>query len=98
MRGARGLKGKRGVRGLKGARGLRGKRGETGLQGRRGPVGRAGRRGPKGLKGPHNDWQRQVLRVVEERFADVNHQLDIQLKRIAQLQAEIDLLKRTLKS
>jgi hypothetical protein len=35
-----------------------------------------------------------MLRAVEERFADVYQQLDIQLKRIAQMQAEIDRLSR----
>jgi hypothetical protein len=60
------------------------------LQGRRGSVGRAGKRGSTGVTGPRDEWQRDVLSAIEERFDDVYRQLDIQLKRIAQLQAEID--------
>jgi hypothetical protein len=94
-RGPRGLKGKPGTRGQKGKRGARGKRGEEGLQGRRGKVGPAGQRGAQGVTGPRDDWEREVLRAVEERFADVYHQLDIQLRRIAQPQAEMDRLSRS---
>jgi len=36
---------------------------------------------------------REMLAVIEGRFDDVYHQLDIQLRRLAQLQQEVDQLK-----
>jgi hypothetical protein len=86
--------GSKGAKGTRGPQGKRGLRGERGLQGRRGPVGRAGKRGRKGVRGPHSEWQREMLRSIEERFDDVYRQLDIQLKRISQIQADIDRLTR----
>jgi hypothetical protein len=76
--------GPRGKRGAPGARGL------TGPLGRRGKVGKAGSKGPKGLTGPlHKD---NVLDMVMTHFDDVYQQLNIQMKRLAQLQAQVDKL------
>ena len=89
----RGLRGAVGDKGPKGLRGRQGPRGATGALGPRGKTGAAGKRGPKGITGPHQ--QDRALEVVEERFADVFRQLDIQLRRMAQMQVQLDALTKT---
>jgi hypothetical protein len=62
----------------------------TGPIGRRGKIGKPGRKGPKGLTGPlHKD---NVLDMVMTHFDDVYQQLNIQMKRMAQIQAQVDAL------
>ena len=79
-----GPRGKRGKQGPQGARGL------TGAIGRRGKIGKPGQRGPKGVTGPlHKD---DVLDRVMTHFDDVYKQLDIQIKRLGQLQHQVDVL------
>jgi hypothetical protein len=82
--------GPQGKRGDTGARGPEGARGRTGPIGRRGKIGQAGPRGPKGLSGPlHKD---NVLDMVMTHFDDVYAQLNILMKRMAQIQQQVDLL------
>ena len=77
-------------RGLPGRRGPKGPRGLTGPIGRRGKIGKAGQCGPKGLIGPlHKD---NVLDLVMTHFDDVYQQLNIQMKRMAQIQQQVDVL------
>jgi hypothetical protein len=62
----------------------------TGPIGRRGQIGKPGSAGPKGLTGPlHQD---DVLDKVMIHFDDVYQQLDIQMKRMAQIQQQVDVL------
>jgi Collagen triple helix repeat (20 copies) len=83
-------RGRQGPTGSRGERGKRGKTGPAGFPGRRGKTGVAGRRGSKGVTGP---VQRDpALELIEERFADVFRQLDIQMRRIAQIQVQLDQL------
>ena len=92
-RGRRGTKGARGSRGPKGAQGPRGPqgaRGPTGPIGRRGKIGKPGRKGPLGVQGPNQ--RNDILERMETHFDDVYRQLEIQLKRMAQIQAELDIL------
>lgn len=92
-RGPRGLKGtagSMGPRGKTGARGPQGARGRTGPIGRRGKIGKPGKAGPNGLKGPQR--KDPALEKVMTHFDDVYLQLDIQMKRIAQMQQQLDLL------
>ena len=58
--------------------------------GRRGSIGKPGARGPQGLTGP--SLQDAVLDKVMTHFDDVYRQLKIQITRMAQLQAQLDLL------
>jgi hypothetical protein len=82
--------GPRQSQGPRGRRGPKGPRGETGPIGRRGKIGKAGRKGPKGLTGPlHRD---NVLDMVMTHFDDVYQQLNIQMKRMAQMQQQVDVL------
>ena len=86
-RGPMGPKGKRGATGLRGSPGARG---PTGSIGRRGKVGKPGQRGPKGVTGPlHQD---DVFEKVMTHFDDVYQQLNIQTKRVGQLQHQVDVL------
>jgi hypothetical protein len=92
-RGRQGPKGARGSRGPKGARGSRGPqgvRGPTGPIGRRGKIGKPGRKGPVGIEGPNQ--RNDILEKMETHFDDVYRQLEVQLKRMAQIQAELDIL------
>ena len=80
----------RGPRGKQGKRGVPGPRGMTGAIGRRGKIGKPGHEGPKGLTGPlHKD---NVLDMVMKHFDDVYQQLNIQMKRMAQMQQQVDIL------
>ena len=65
----------------------------TGPIGRRGAIGKAGRHGPKGLNGPAQ--QDDVLDRVMTHFDDVYRQLDIQMTRMGQIQAQLDVLAAT---
>ena len=97
-RGRRGPKGARGSRGPKGARGARGPhgaRGPTGPIGRRGKIGKPGREGPVGVQGANQ--RSDVLEKMEIHFDDVYRQLEVQMKRMAQIQAELDLLSAAVK-
>src|ERR1700730_18492603 len=79
--------------GPRGRRGPKGPRGETGPIGRRGKIGKAGSKGPKGLTGPrHKD---HVLDMWMTHFDDVYQQLNTQMKRIAQIQVQVDRLIAT---
>lgn len=89
-RGAKGKVGPMGPRGKAGDRGPEGARGPTGPVGRRGKLGAPGHAGPKGLTGPQQ--KDAVLDVVMRHFDDVYLQLDIQMKRIAQIQQQVDQL------
>jgi hypothetical protein len=65
----------------------------TGPIGRRGSVGKPGTRGPKGLIGPAQ--QDAVLDKVMTHFDDVYRQLNIQMTRMGQIQAQLDVLTAT---
>jgi hypothetical protein len=84
------LRSKPGPKGLTGARGPRGARGRTGPIGRRGKIGKPGRTGPSGVQGPQQ--RNDALEVMEKHFDDVYRQLEVQMKRMAQIQAELDVL------
>ena len=91
----RGPRGQKGARGPRGARGPVGARGPSGQLGRRGPIGKPGRRGPGGVQGPQQ--QNEALEVMEKHFDDVYRQLEVQMKRMAQIQAELDILGATVR-
>lgn len=75
-----------------GPRGPKGERGNRGQRGERGPAGHRGARGERGPTGPGPSGA-QILAAVEEQFADIRKQLDIQLTRFGQLQAHLDHLE-----
>jgi len=65
----------------------------TGPIGRRGSIGKPGKRGTEGLNGPAQ--QSDVLDKVMTHFDDVYRQLDIQMTRMGQIQAQLDALAAT---
>ena len=68
-------------RGTKGARGATGARGAKGATGARGP------------SGPSVS-QADILAVVDDQFSEMRRQLDVQVTRTAQVQREIDALRK----
>jgi hypothetical protein len=79
---------KRGPRGAVGPRGRQGVKGEPGATGREGPPTNYSAASGKG-----ND----VLEIVERQIDDIHQELDVQMKRIAQLQAQMDELRATVR-
>ena len=65
----------------------------TGPIGRRGSIGKPGTRGPHGVPGPAQ--QNDVLDKVMTHFDDVYRQLEIQMTRMGQIQAQLDVLAAT---
>lgn len=87
---------KRGPRGRKGKHGARGARGQPGKRGDRGPIGQRGAKGKRGPAGPAPN-RAQILAAVEGQLADIRRQLEIQLTRFGQLQAQVDHIHGLLK-
>jgi Collagen triple helix repeat (20 copies) len=85
-RGIPGPPGPPGEAGAVGARGKTGQRGKPGATGARGPKGETG---PAGAESSSKD-RLEILSVVEGQIEDIYRELDVQLKRIAQLQVQVD--------
>ncbi len=79
----------KGERGLRGATGARGERGAQGARGERGATGERGPAGPAGPEGPKMR-PAEVLALVDDQFNEIRKQLDLQLKRFAQVQVQLD--------
>jgi hypothetical protein len=73
-----------------------GKRGPRGRIGPPGPKGPKGERGASGQDGPAAKGN-EVLEIVEKQIDDIHRELDIQMKRIAQLQMQVDELRGTVR-
>lgn len=86
----------RGPRGRKGEHRVRGTRGQPGKRGERGPAGQRGAKGARGPAGPAPN-RAQILAAVEGQLADIRRQLEIQLTRFGQLQAQVDHIHGLLK-
>jgi len=97
----------RGQRGIPGPPGPAGKQGTIGAKGKTGTVGAKGKTGAKGAKGatgargtvggerPATTIHREVLLVIHDQIHDIYQELDIQLRRMAQLQAQLDEVRAT---
>lgn len=92
--GQQGKTGATGPRGRQGTRGATGASGATGANGRRGAIGKLGLKGPRGFNGSRQ--KDEVLDRMETHFEDVYQQLNAQVKRIAQMQRQVDLMSTTL--
>jgi hypothetical protein len=84
-----------GPRGRKGTHGKRGERGQRGERGARGERGRRGERGQRGPAGPAPS-RAIILAAVEEQVVDIRKQLEIQLTRFGQVQAQLDHIQTLL--
>ena len=90
-----GKKGARGERGIPGPPGPAGKQGAVGARGARGATGAVGATGSPGRKTPGNHLNE--LAMVHDQIDHIHTELDVQLKRMAQLQAEVDEVRATLR-
>lgn len=91
--GLRGKRGERGIAGPPGPTGPAGPRGATGATGARGSQGVIGATGPAGGSG----HRPSTLAAVHDQIDRIHGELDVQLKRMAQLQQEIDDVRRTVR-
>jgi hypothetical protein len=104
--------GERGLQGLPGPPGPPGPRGATGARGKTGLRGRTGRRGPRGVSGPKGTKgaigakgatgqepprRKKLLDLVQTQIDRIDHELDVQLQRMAQIQREVDELRSNFK-
>ena len=76
---------------LAGRQGKRGARGARGLKGARGAVGPPG---PAALKLQRAD----VLGIVDDQFREIRSQLDLQVRRTAQIQQQLDIQQKDTKA
>jgi hypothetical protein len=98
VRGARGIPGppgpagpagKQGVTGQQGATGAAGQPGATGARGAQGPTGAVG--SPEGTLGGRS--RIKLIADVDHHITRIYHELDVQMKRTAQIQVELDDLR-----
>ena len=89
-RGARGVPGPPGPAGHTGAIGKSGAAGKTGKTGARGPKGAMGARGNLGAAAAGGTVNREALSRIHDQIQDIYHELDVQLRRMAQLQMQLD--------
>jgi hypothetical protein len=87
-----GPRGERGIPGPRGPAGLTGATRRTGAAGPRGVAGKDGAPGPSS----RND-RREILNLFEGQIEDIYKELAIQMKRMAQLQVQIDDLRRAVR-
>jgi hypothetical protein len=88
----------KGARGKQGPPGVPGRQGPPGLPGKRGPVGGKGARGAPGPQGPAGAVSAtgeriELLAVVQGQIDEIYRELDLQLKRMATLQDQLDELR-----
>jgi len=105
-RGVQGIPGPHGPPGLTGATGAQGEVGQPGAIGNAGPRGAKGTAGAKGAKGHHGakgaagrepPRRRKLLDVVQVQINRIDHELHVQMTRMAQIQSEVDQLRGNLK-
>lgn len=76
--------------------------GPRGPSGRRGPVGARGERGKAGERGTagqtHPANRATLLSEVNDHLEDIYQELDVQLKRMSQIQQQVDELRAKLKT
>ena len=90
---SKGLRGKQGVPGPPGPAGPEGKAGKSG---ERGTTGAAGSRGAPGAPGPaiaEPADRRRLARDINGHLEDIYGELNIQMKRMAQIQMQVDELR-----
>lgn len=61
------------------------------------PLARGARLALDGLQGREPDWRRQVVQEVHVQIDRIDRELDIQLKRMSQIQQDLDQLRATVR-
>jgi hypothetical protein len=96
-----GPRGERGERGIPGPPGPIGKQGIVGARGKTGARGKGGTRGPVGVTGaaldPDTNNHANALAVVHDQIEQIHRELEVQLKRMSQLQLQVDEVRATMK-
>jgi len=93
--------GKRGKQGIPGPPGPTGKTGSTGVMGHighTGPKGAAGQRGPTGSSGILPSERGRLFATLHEQVDNIYKELDVQMKRMAQLQVQLDEVRKKMRS
>ena len=97
--------GPRGKQGIPGPPGPTGKTGSAGVTGRcgdaghRGPQGLTGHRGPAGHDAVASvlpSERRNLIATLKEQIDNIYAELDVQMKRMAQLQTQLDDVRRNM--
>ena len=91
--GPAGPRGRRGATGKAGARGKTGSRGEPGPRGITGAPGEPGVTGPPGADAVEPAGREQLLLDIERHLDNVYRELDVQMTRMSDLQAQIEDLR-----
>ena len=89
------VRGEHGRQGPPGPPGPPGPAGPAGPRGKAGPRGEAGKRGKAGKTGP--DDRRALVVEVNGHIEDIFQELDVQMKRMAQIQPQLDELREKLR-
>ena len=92
--------GQRGARGIPGPPGPAGKQGLAGVRGQtgaKGATGATGARGAAGGAGPRTRNGANALAGVHDKIEHIYRELDVQVRRMGQLQAEVDEVRGTLR-
>lgn len=100
--GTQGIPGPPGPAGPRGTQGATGESGATGLAGPRGSKGAEGAQGARGQRGvagvSASVSAQPGLNEIARTIDDIYHELDIQLKRMAQIQQQLDELRTKVKT
>jgi hypothetical protein len=67
------------------------------VRGKRGSKGITGKQGAKGPAGKEPIWRRELLATVDNQIRRIDGELNIQMKRMAQIQQELDELRNNVK-
>ena len=94
---AKGARGGRGLQGIPGPPGPVGPIGKTGARGPKGLVGGKGTVGVRGATGQEPPRRRKLFEIIHVQIGRIDHELHIQMTRMAQIQAEVDQLRANLK-
>jgi hypothetical protein len=90
-RGRRGAPGIQGPIGRSGKAGRKGLRGDSGIKGATGPKGATGHKGERGTTGRgSSSFKHVALGAIHKQIESIYGALEIQMKRMAQVQVEID--------
>ena len=85
-----------GHQGTRGEAGSRGRSGLTGVRGRTGLTGERGRPGPSAVTVTVGNSQGTFV-ALQEQIETIYSELEIQMRRMAQIQAQLDLVRATLR-
>jgi Collagen triple helix repeat (20 copies) len=93
-RGKPGIPGPPGPTGKTGSVGMTGKSGDTGQRGLKGVAGRRGPAGHDSVSSVLPSERRSMIATLREQIDNIYNELDVQMKRMAQLQVQLDDVRK----